>query len=219
MPESLTIKELRAKLARIEEPFAILEQELRLARDLWQAGDDGGREGVIYAVEAVCDFLRGFKRFDKDRLTGPLEILVEELDELKHGIVTPLLASKPSQNHPPDSLRRKVIRGFAAGAMELLMQCPNHSGDKSKTEWAATCVKNELVRLRVMRRGGEGKLSQKTVIGWRKMVRSKNADEVAASTYRYFVSSTEQAPPDPKSAERHILEALSGWVKSFRADG
>lgn len=198
----------------IKETRGELEAELRRANDEWQTGVDGGRDGVIHALKAVTVFLKGFDKFEKGNLCDALTILSIDLEALKDGNVSPLLAPPVSAfgGRIPAPLRRQATRGFAAGAMQKLMDLGTQRSPAS--EKVATAISEFNVSFKY----GDKPLNGQTVKGWRDKAMHPKNDRVDADIYKHFVSRFQELPDDPQRAESLILDLLSGALKRLRPD-
>jgi hypothetical protein len=93
---------------------------LREAKDLFEGGDRGGREGAIHALETVIKFLGCFRPVLDDGLHAPLVTLLDGLLSLDDGAVAPLLKRSPQPGRPRAGGLRESIIGSAVFAVDRL---------------------------------------------------------------------------------------------------
>lgn len=162
-----------------QDPFGKLITALGKARDEFEAGPAGVREGCITAINAVENYLadRGVEL----RLRAPVSAVTAALLDAERGARNRLLTPSRVSNRPPRNLTSHVVKAWAAAAMTLLIE----AGDSKET--AARTVANAMNRWPVVIDGKPAReYSWKQVDKWRDYIREGNHLDPSTNAYKAF---------------------------------
>jgi hypothetical protein len=148
-----------------EAPSPLLRLALALdySRKIDEAGkqlggdhDDDGRLAAATALKGVIEYLDAVGLGIEKR--NPLYRLVFALQDLDTGFVGDMLRPPKVSHRAPDSIERQAAKGWAAAAMDVLMQ-PGSDGSKGMPKQAAA--------RRVAREVGSWPIADRPDFSWR----------------------------------------------------
>ena len=131
------------------------------ANRLFQAGDNGGREGAIHGVELVLKFLMQIPEIGDQGLTAPLGVLQDALMNLDDGRTQPMLQAVRKTGRA----RVGAIRDSHVGAVAFTVSRLQGAG--MSREEAFKAVAKALNRAGVApSRGRNSAFTPRTIRGW-----------------------------------------------------
>src|SRR5262249_50074649 len=134
---------------------------------------DDGRQGAFTALAASWMFITLFRTTFNEELHVPILRLQDALSMLDKNRVEPLLRPVRSSGHPPSSYTYACLKGYAAAAVELLLQHGLARAD------AYLAVAKRLSELGVQPGRGSGVVTATTVRNW--------YDEVSSDVGRHDI--------------------------------
>jgi hypothetical protein len=136
-------------------------EDLSLAADIFQRGDENGREGAVMAVLALRDFLDA--KGVRDYRRAPLTAIAEALADISSGRSPGLLIAPAGQpGNPGDPIEMRKAAGLAAAATELLVRSKDF-----KQSPAAERVATKVAQWGIFR-----DVDAKKVLWWRRRARN-----------------------------------------------
>lgn len=193
---------------QMTEAIQRLEDRLRYAQKRFEEAGDSGREGALFALFALHDFICEVDDILAPGLEDPILQLAGALNDLNFGTVHPML--KPikidQQGAPKSSLDRTRLRSMSAVAMTLLMKT-----GCSKKE-AAQRVARSLQKAGFKLGGFRGAPTAGTVAGWRERVTGGTSEDPDTQSYRHIMSNLEESGQEPKKLAENLLNQIEAGV-------
>jgi hypothetical protein len=204
-------------LAALAEAFNALYKGLIEAKQMFDGGRNGGREGAIHAVETVLKFLEKSGPIRSHGLHVPLAALFNALMNLDDGVVLPILKKARRTGRGRASATRESIKGAVAFTVHGLhatgLQMP------AAHKLVASALQKQEVKAE---RGRDQGVTARTVRGWCEDVAADvSRHGEAAQTYDGLI-----ADPDlrvitkglpPKEARKGLLGLLAELLKKTRS--
>jgi hypothetical protein len=174
-------------LAWIQLALGRLHERLQAAGADYVEGD--ARAGIRGAVSGTIEFVQSFTKLSAPANLAPLRAILSALDDVDDGLVPPLFKPAPrGGGRRLDPTDQRQLRGSAAAAMELLMDCLKY-GKRD----ASRAVALRLKKLDIFignSRNASIKSAAATVASWRDHASSGNKkSEEDASVFHDFVAS------------------------------
>ncbi len=153
------------ELAAIKAAFDELYSGLFKAKQLFESGRNGGREGAIHAVESVLKFIEKSTVVQSQGYHAPLARLFDDLLSLDDGKVSELLKPRSRSGRAVAGGFYDALRGVAVFTVRRLEATGMAVADARKM------VSNKLngLNVRPARKGskdGGGKITARTLRGW-----------------------------------------------------
>jgi hypothetical protein len=200
-------------IAALNAAFEFLYGGLRDAKNLFEAGDNAGREGVIHALENLVKFLSRFQPVIAEGLNAPLGSLLSALLSLDDGTVTPLLKPVRASGRSRGSAIRDSLKGAAAFTVMRLRAAGKTAPDACQD--VASVFNDAGVKAA---RGRFPKITNRTVRGWCEEISAdivRNGD--AAQTFDgLMVEDNPAAGADPADLRRYYLAKLEHLIAALR---
>ena len=187
------------------------DEDVSDLRSILKHATDALAEGHVKSDPYACRFaiqrmvMRLIELFELDeeikneKLTAPLEALVEALFELNLGRRPDLLAPEKIETRPQNSWPESSLQGVAAGVMNVLME----SGRKKRE--AARIVARELNRVGYSLRGRC--VTENTIINWRDKASAEGNDDPSMLRVGYLevqAARNDSTSPLPEIADRAL---------------
>jgi hypothetical protein len=193
-----------ANLAAANAAFEDLFNDLRDAKGLFEAGDRGGREGAIHALESVVKFLGRFRPVLDEALHAPLAALLDALLSLEDGAAAPLLKPITHAGRSRAGALRESFIGAVAFAVDRL--CAAGLRPREAQEFIAQVLTDQGIKAG---RGRFPEITADTVRSWHDRISADvEATGEAAQTYK-ALNDEQLSPP---------LETDAGYLKKFFRD-
>jgi hypothetical protein len=178
-------------------------------------GKDGGRAGVIKALDMAIAFLCLFEPLQEDGLLDPLVNLDNALRALDHNNVQPLLVPRRRHSRSPASEFRIIIQSLSIYVSDSLIALGVPQREACKR------VAKVLEKKGIKSNGSSGSVSERTIRGWRERASKElTKDTSLAKSLR----ATRESDPlrsitdKPNTAsEKMILMILGATLDRFRA--
>jgi len=191
------------------EAFNKLYAGLVKAKQQFETGGNGGREGAIHAIETVLMFLESSSIFRSHGLHAPLVFLLDSLMNLDDGVVQPILQPVRHSGRGRVSAVRESFKGVVAFTVDRLC-ATGLPVDEARKLVARTLQQAGLVA----ERGRYRAVTERTVRGWCEDVAADVGRKgQAAQTFDLMQQDKDFAPAsgrDPASTRRELLHRLAG---------
>jgi hypothetical protein len=202
----------RQQIEATNDAFNFLYDGLREAKLRFETGNDGGRDGVVHALETMLKFLYLYEPVQSGGLQAPLAMLFNALMNLDDGAVHPMLQKVPRRGRTRASAGRESLIGTVAFTVDALCDTGKPLDD------AREIVARELRRAGVRPDRGGGEFTSRTVRAWCERVAADvgghgEAKQMFESLKREFV------PAENVESERirHVLlDALRHLIGGTR---
>jgi hypothetical protein len=196
------------------EALNFLCEGLKEAKQRFQAGQDGGRDGAIHALEMVLKFLGLFEPVRAAALHAPLARLFTDLMALDDGEVSPLLAPRKRSGRARANPAYDALKGAVVFTVQRLA-----ATGLTQPE-ARRIVADEMARLgvRPARKGsnlGSGRFSERTLRKWQDDI---GINETATDTLKLLEveHSREVLVLEGADLQRRRLDRLAAFVAITR---
>jgi hypothetical protein len=206
-----------ANLAAANAAFDDLFSGLRKAKELFEAGDKGGREGAVHALETVIKFLGRFQRVLDDGLHASLATLFDGLLSLDDGAVAPLLKRAPRRGRARAGALRESLKGAAVFAVDRL--CVAGLRPREAQEFVAEVLTAGGV---TAARGRFREITPDTVRTWSDNVRTDvELKGEAAQIYKAFQDDEQLSPPlgtDAELVKKFFRDQFTRIIRATRSN-
>jgi hypothetical protein len=209
LPEIVTEGDLDTLNSALGHLFSLL----RLARQQFDEGRNGGRDGAFTALGAYWMFVTLFREPLAESLEVPILRLQDALAKLDDNFVSPIVQPIRRRGRATASYAHANLKGLAAGTVKRLTDL-----DLSRKE-AHRRVAMVLDSLGVRPERGSGRVTPSTVKNWCDEVSSDvGRSGAAAEMYdSMFARAEEQerfAAMSRDDARRHALDIMAHWVRT-----
>jgi hypothetical protein len=131
------------QLARIQLALGRFHERLQHAATYFRDGDE--RTACRLALGGTVELASSISLLGVSENLTPFIKLLEALDDVDDSLIPPLFnPGKRRRGRPLDPTRQRTLRGYAAGAMQFLLEPLGYS-----TEEASLAVAGELERLKI----------------------------------------------------------------------
>ncbi len=183
-----------------------LELGLIEAAALRTTVDDSGRLAAARAVVAVIDFLTAAGM--KQDLLAPLMDTIKAFEDLEHGARPEMLKPLKLGHRPPSTNDHRVVRIYAAAAMEFFVRSSigkdeaAHRVFRAVTKWDIDLpVKSH-------------RFDPNTIANWREEISGGNkVEDWETARFRQLIARVEEAKIDFKVAAQNLLKAPPPFVR------
>jgi hypothetical protein len=200
-------------IADLNAAFDFLYSGLRDAKKLFEAGDKGGREGAIHALEILAKFLSRFQPVLDEGLNAPLAGLFNALLNLDDGAVLPLLKPVPTLGRTRASAIRDSLKGAAAFTVARLCAI-GQAAPEARADVAQVFREAGVTAAR----GRYPAITNRTVRGWCEAV-AGDIGRHGEAAQTFDLMEKECLPPDgptPADIRRHYLAKLAELIGATR---
>jgi hypothetical protein len=201
------------QIQAITEAFDFLDAGLREAKQRFQTGEHGGRDGSIHALETVIKFLSLYETVQTEALYAPLSALFNALMSLDDGEVQPILRKAKRKGRGRASAGRESFKGIIAATVHGL------SEDGVLLAEAFELVASHLNKEGILaERGRFPKITARTVRGWYEGVAADVGRHVeAAQTFDLLLKEIASVKStDPENFKRNLFDRLSHVIRATR---
>ena len=203
------------EIARVGEIYAELIKELRRLNEELEHGRPEA-EVCLDAVIAIKRFFDADESVFAQGLTRPLAMLSTAFRDLLAGF-SPKLFKKPEgvKIRPAGASKTVAIQGVAAASVELLHRCGMSFED------ASSFVVGQLKKVGITSTGGSRHITNKTVLGWRDEMGSRNtaeANDIYRSFCRGFGEYLDSEIGNHASLD-HVKAAIMGFMHGLVSEG
>ena len=195
-----------------DERFALLENNLLVATEIFRGGPEHQREGCILALNAVSAWLLATPGVDQSKIATAFLMLGVALHDLDDGTVPDLLKPRKGKGKGPQDRRTQVIRGSVAGALHLLIHELDRPAEEAAREITTFLNKRDM-KIPQRPREREPRPEWKTVLSWmHDAAKSSRSDRFGSNFYRELVQTARR----PQSV-KDVLGSLGAVLDSLGA--
>jgi len=189
--------------------LSFLFQNLRNAQKMYLRADaqNGGRDGIIRALDSVIEFLRHFEEPREEHLALPLVKLTAALRDLENGTQYPLVAKRKKGGKPGNPITRKEMMGAASVALRKAVKQGVNEEEMAKN------IAKLLNKLGIENQGnGKKNIEATTVMEWKNKIKEGSADDPA----RKFEILAMEEYPSSDIVTNNLLNGLKALVIGLR---